>query len=147
MSDAERAAELRRKLEALAVKRRVPTADLFALYDGDHDRALERGELEQLLEDADVGNDFTRRSWVNGVLEKLDRDQGDTLTWDEIQGVLGISGPPAPPAAPAPPVPSTTPPASTPAPIRILQNVRVRLDVAALAVLLVAGLAVARRSM
>jgi hypothetical protein len=36
------------------------------------DDRVDRGELRQLLKDADVGGGFTRGFWVNGVLEKFD---------------------------------------------------------------------------
>ncbi|MEQ9495484.1 MAG: hypothetical protein RIT81_01465 [Deltaproteobacteria bacterium] len=36
------------------------------------DDRVDRGELRQLLKDADVGGGFTRGFWVNGVLDKFD---------------------------------------------------------------------------
>ena len=66
-----------------------------AHYGGDYKRAFEHyaadrvgisaDELKQLLADADVGNFFTRGSWVSGVMERLDTNQDGRIAWDEFE--------------------------------------------------------------
>lgn len=53
---------------------------------------LDRAALTRVLEDAGVGNMFTRGAWVHGVMEKLDVDRDDVLTWAEFtQGIAARS--------------------------------------------------------
>ena len=50
------------------------------------DRAgISADELKQLLADADIGNFFTRGSWVSGIMEKMDLNQDGRIAWDEFQ--------------------------------------------------------------
>lgn len=56
----------------------------FAKYDQDKSGKLERKEVDQLLADADVGNWFTRNSWVDGVLGALDIDKDGALSFPEL---------------------------------------------------------------
>src|SRR4051812_22352027 len=46
----------------------------FDYYDADH-AGITAEQLKQLLADADIGNAFTRGSWVSGIMDKLDVNQ------------------------------------------------------------------------
>ena len=59
----------------------------FAYYDPDQD-GIGSDELSQLLEEAGVGNIFTRSSWVAGILDKVDSDQDGRISWAEFEQIL-----------------------------------------------------------
>ena len=59
----------------------------FAHYDSDQD-GIDAEELKQLLEDADVGNVFTRGSWVSGIIAKVDANQDGRIAWAEFEQVI-----------------------------------------------------------
>ena len=59
----------------------------FAYYDPDQD-GISSDELSQLLEEAGVGNVFTRSSWVSGILEKVDVDQNGRVSWVEFERIV-----------------------------------------------------------
>lgn len=59
----------------------------FGYYDPDQD-GIGSDELSQLLEEADVGNVFTRSSWVAGILDKVDTDQDGRISWAEFEQIL-----------------------------------------------------------
>jgi hypothetical protein len=62
----------------------------FDHYDADHDGAVDAGEIEKLLEDANVGNFVTRGKWVSGILAKMDTNKDGKITWSEFES--GIRG-------------------------------------------------------
>jgi hypothetical protein len=85
--------ELADKIEALLTKKYgSPTTAsqrlLFNEFDKDRDSKINKEELGQLLEAADVGNRFTRGIWVDGVMNNMDTDKDLKITWDEY--VLAI---------------------------------------------------------
>lgn len=59
----------------------------FAHYDPDQD-GIAAEELKQLLEDADVGNLFTRSSWVAGIIARVDDNQDGRISWAEFERVI-----------------------------------------------------------
>ena len=59
----------------------------FAHYDEDQD-GISAEELKQLLEDADVGNLFTRSSWVAGIIGRVDANQDGRVSWAEFERVI-----------------------------------------------------------
>jgi len=61
---------------------------LFDRYDGDGDGKIDKGELEKLLTDIDVGNRFTRSTWVRGIVDKLDTNADRAISWDEFRTVV-----------------------------------------------------------
>jgi Ca2+-binding EF-hand superfamily protein len=60
----------------------------FEAYDVNRTGCLEPEELQRVLEDADIGNKFTRGMWVKGILARLDRDRDNALSWDDFAQVL-----------------------------------------------------------
>lgn len=49
---------------------------------------VDKEGLSRLLEDAGIGNRFTRGAWTSGVLEKLDTNSDDSISWMEFQEAL-----------------------------------------------------------
>lgn len=80
--------------EVLELQTKI-AAFVRANYGGDYKRAFEHyaadrvgigaDELKQLLADADIGNLFTRGSWVSGIMDRLDVNQDGRITWDEFE--------------------------------------------------------------
>jgi hypothetical protein len=60
----------------------------FDHYDGDHDGAVGKDELVRLLEDAAVGNAFTRGAWAKGIIQKLDTDLDGKIQWSEFERIF-----------------------------------------------------------
>ena len=63
---------------------------LFNKYDEDGDGYINKSELKKLLAAADIGNRFTRGSWVDGVVEAADEslDTPDQkISWAEFQAM------------------------------------------------------------
>ena len=61
---------------------------LFDEYDRDGDQKIGADELETLLEDADIGNGFTRAAWVKGVIGALDQNADRKVGWDEFTAAV-----------------------------------------------------------
>lgn len=84
------------KLKALS-KKRYGSEDawdkLFLDYDKDHDGQATRAELEKLLEDADIGNRFSRGHWVTGLILELDRDLDGKASKKEVEDRLAFGKP------------------------------------------------------
>jgi Ca2+-binding EF-hand superfamily protein len=86
--------ELVQKVQALMTKK-FGTASpesmrkLFDAYDHDGDGKIEGHDLEALLEDAGVGNVFTRGAWVKGILSALDRNHDKSIDWAEFSKAVG----------------------------------------------------------
>lgn len=75
--------ELKGKVAALVTARfRGDRRAAFAHYAPSG--RLDRAALTRVLEDADVGNMFTRGAWTQGIMERLDVDRDGVLTWDEF---------------------------------------------------------------
>lgn len=60
----------------------------FYSYDRNRTGRLEVEELTVVLEEAGVGNKFTRGFWVKGILARLDTDRDDAISWDDFSGLL-----------------------------------------------------------
>lgn len=61
----------------------------FEHYDRDKkDGGINRAELLQLLEDADIGNWLTRGAWAHGILAALDTDKDGAISRAEFEAVL-----------------------------------------------------------
>lgn len=59
----------------------------FAHYDPDQD-GIAAEELKQLLEDAEIGNLFTRSSWVSGIIARVDANQDGRIAWAEFERII-----------------------------------------------------------
>ena len=57
----------------------------FGHYDTNGDGTISTAEMTALLADAGVGNWFTRWTWVNGVVSRLDANDDDHISWDEFR--------------------------------------------------------------
>ncbi len=82
-------AELVSKMKALVMRRYGDTSldnmrKLFDAYDMNKDGKISAGELEGLLEDAGVGNAFTRGAWIKGIIEQLDKNGDKMIDWGEF---------------------------------------------------------------
>lgn len=85
--------ELVEKIQALMRSRHGGTdADarrrLFAAYDTNGDGQICRSELARLLDDAGIGNALTRGFWVKGVIARLDQDDNETISLEELEAVI-----------------------------------------------------------
>ena len=60
----------------------------FESYDRNRTGRLEAEELQAVLEDAGIGNRFTRGMWVKGILARLDHDRDEAIAWDDFSGLL-----------------------------------------------------------
>jgi Ca2+-binding EF-hand superfamily protein len=56
----------------------------FAHYDRDGDGKISRDHLCLLCEDAGIGNRFTRGRWVDGIMEKVDKDGDGFISKAEL---------------------------------------------------------------
>jgi len=86
-------AELVSKISALMQSRyggtdAVARRRLFQDYDRNADGHICRSELARLLEDAGVGNSLTRGFWVKGVIARLDVDDTQTISYEELEAVM-----------------------------------------------------------
>lgn len=82
--------QLVEKIEAFLQKKYESTDEgamrkLFDTYDANADGKIDKGELAQLLKDADIGNSLTRGTWVKGIIEKLDQNADKAISWDEFK--------------------------------------------------------------
>lgn len=59
----------------------------FLSYSKGDDR-VDGDELWRLLKDAGVGNVLTRASYVNKIMEVIDRDNDGRITWTEFEFVF-----------------------------------------------------------
>ena len=85
--------ELVEKIQKLLVKKYGDTSvesmrKLFDAYDRDKDQKISPDELETLLKDADVGNSFTRGTWVKGVITALDQNADRKIDWTEFTAAI-----------------------------------------------------------
>ncbi len=85
--------ELVTKMKALLVRRYGDTSvesmrKLFDAYDTNKDQKISAGELEGLLEDAGIGNAFTRGAWIKGIIQKLDQNGDKLIDWDEFSRAI-----------------------------------------------------------
>lgn len=81
-------AELVGGIRSLAKARGTTPEGLFRMYDGNGNGQLDRVELRALLADAHVGNALTRPTWVSQIFARLDKDNDDELSLQELDGVL-----------------------------------------------------------
>lgn len=88
--DADNERELKTKLTALVNKRfgKNGWSKAFAAFDKDKDGNINSKELASILEEAGVGNVFTRGQWVSGVLSKLDKDKTSKISLAELALII-----------------------------------------------------------
>jgi len=60
----------------------------FFAYDKNKTGRLEPDELYVVLEDAGIGNTFTRGMWVKAILARLDNTKKNALGWDDFAPML-----------------------------------------------------------
>lgn len=72
---------------------------LFLSYDKNGDNLIDYDELWEMFSDAGVGNFVTRKFWVNGTLDKVDKNSDRKLSWEEYLAASSIASA-TPPAAP-----------------------------------------------
>ena len=83
--------ELVRKVSALVKGRFAGDYDrAFRFYatKGTGARDINSEELMELLDDAGVGNTFTRRAWASGIIKELDTSKDSRISWDEFRAVV-----------------------------------------------------------
>ena len=88
---AEEEAELQTKIHKL-VRDKFDGAfrkgfDHYAAVHGEESK-IGPSALERLLADAGVGNWLTRSLWVEGILNKLDKDKDGAISWNEFKPIL-----------------------------------------------------------
>ena len=89
MPDDARRQELITKISQLADHRFGGDArKMFKHYDRNLDNRISMGELISLLGDAGVGYRITRQVWAQAIIDELDSDQDDRISWEEFEAVL-----------------------------------------------------------
>lgn len=79
------AKEVIQKVQALVAKAfGGDYAAAFKHYDMDGNSKLGPKDLWVLLADAGVGNVLTRKSWVNGIIQQLDKDGDGAISIPEL---------------------------------------------------------------
>jgi Ca2+-binding EF-hand superfamily protein len=63
----------------------------FGHYDGNGDGAISNEEMTALLSDAGVGNWFTRWTWVNGVMSRVDANKDGHISWAEFRAQFRLA--------------------------------------------------------
>lgn len=53
-----------------------------------HDGALSKAELTIILIDAKIGNRLTRGAIVKGIMDRIDKDEDQSISADELNAVL-----------------------------------------------------------
>lgn len=61
---------------------------LFDAYDRDGDGKIGSDELQKLLEDAGIGNAFTRGMWIKGIIGQLDTSGDKKIDWSEFSKAI-----------------------------------------------------------
>lgn len=95
MADDERIQELKEKITKLVDSEF--SGDWYRAFN--HYAALhgspalvDRKDLLELLDAADVGNMFTRGAWADGIIEELDTDVDGSISWSEFEAVFQRDG-------------------------------------------------------
>ena len=57
----------------------------FEHYDRGGDGGIDRNDLLELLTEAGVGNGMTRGIWATRIIERLDKDGDQAVTWQEFE--------------------------------------------------------------
>ena len=88
--------ELQDKIQRLLLRKFGHTSPesmrkLFNEYDKNKNGNIDKGELEQLLKDADVGTGLTRGAWANGIIKKMDTGSDKSISWKEFDTVINSS--------------------------------------------------------
>jgi len=88
-----RVTELVQKINTLVTNNHGGNARAaFDAYAGD-DGQVSRSELSDLLSDAGIGNFVTRGAWVSGIIERVDTNGSNSISWSEFQAVMRSGGP------------------------------------------------------
>lgn len=92
-SEDPRVTELVQKINTLVTNNHGGNAraafDAYAGADGQ----VSRSELSTLLSDAGIGNFVTRGAWVSGIMERVDTNGSNSISWSEFQAVMRSGGP------------------------------------------------------
>ncbi len=64
-------------------------AAAFSHYDSNQDGKINKSELLKLLEDAGIGDWFTRGLWASGIMTVLDTDNDGKIELPELLACLG----------------------------------------------------------
>jgi Ca2+-binding EF-hand superfamily protein len=88
--------ELKDKIQRLLLRKfgntsRESMLKMFNEYDKNKNGNIDKGELEQLLKDADVGNGLTRGAWASGIIKKMDTGSDKSISWKEFDTVINSS--------------------------------------------------------
>lgn len=90
--------ELIAKLKALCLKRygkEDAWPELFSSYDGNKDEHIDHDELVTLLDDAEIGNAFSRGHWATGIMQQINPDQSVTaLSRAQVEAAFREMTPP-----------------------------------------------------
>jgi hypothetical protein len=121
--DDENVVLLREKIRALVARRYGNS--FVALFNHYGAHGADHAALVQLLEDADVGNIFTRGLWADGVMKRVDANHDGLISWEEFASIVslpsstGHTHPEIPSAAApfVPPAPAFAAPAPAPPPL------------------------------
>ncbi len=80
--------ELKTKIARLVTRNfQGDTRAAFNHYAG-ADGQINRDELTRILADAGIGNFITRGAWVSGVMERVDGNANNKISWAEFEAVI-----------------------------------------------------------
>ena len=90
MATEEQKRELGKKLSRLvATKFGGDYQKAFDFYDSyPKDGYINAAELTRFLQDAGIGNWFTRDAWVDGIIEELDTEHNGAISAEEFNAIL-----------------------------------------------------------
>ncbi|MEP7121650.1 MAG: EF-hand domain-containing protein [Byssovorax sp.] len=85
--------ELTHKIKGLLLRKtgsssRESMQTMFKSYDHDKNGRIGASELKDLLNDASVGNGFTRGAWVDGIIKELDTNHDGEISWEEFDASI-----------------------------------------------------------
>jgi Ca2+-binding EF-hand superfamily protein len=85
--------ELTHKIQGLLLRKTGNTTRdsmhaMFKTYDRDRNGKIGPKELTDLLNDAGVGNGWTRGMWVDGIMKQLDTNHDGEISWEEFDASI-----------------------------------------------------------